>query len=134
LNSRRRYLDMLSCVYGAFQAESSLEQIIRNKWTRDVIASERELEFYKTHYLASSVIMLFTGKSETVLDMHKRLAALCFPWDKPEDKEKSTSQEDAVRRYQEMQKSGTIDGMKRDVSVNEIFTKWHDPLLDEEVK
>jgi hypothetical protein len=79
--------------------------------------------------------MLLLHKSDAVLDLHKRLIALCFPWDKPDPElDKDAEREEAVRRYQEMQKSGTIDGMKRDVSVNEVFDKWQDPLLAEEQK
>jgi len=135
LNTRRRYLDTLSCVYGAFQAETSVEALIRNKWLRDVIENERELDFYKTQYVGSCITMLLLHKSDAVLDLHKRLIALCFPWDKPDPElDKDAEREEAVRRYQEMQKSGTIDGMKRDVSVNEVFDKWQDPLLAEEQK
>lgn len=98
---------------------------------RDVLENERELDFYKTQYVASCVIMLITHKSDPVLDLHKQLIKSCFPWEKSEE-EKPDQTEDAVQRFKAMQESGTIDSLKRDVSANEVFTTWRDPLQNEE--
>ena len=112
------------------QAESSIEQAIRNKWMRDVLENERELEFYKTQYLAQCILVSLTQKTDTILDYHKRILNLCFPWSK-EVTDKQDTVEDAVRKFKAMHEAGTIEGVKNAVSVNEVFDKWTDPLLQD---
>jgi hypothetical protein len=77
--------------------------------------------------------MGITHQSEPVLNLHKQLIKSCFPWETSEE-EKPNQTEDAVQRFKDMQESGTIDNLKRDVSVNEVFSPWRDPLQNEESK
>ena len=123
-------MDTLSCVYGVMQTGSSIEQSIKNKWVRDVLENERELDWYKTQYLAAVTLMPILHKSEHVLELHKKLVALCYPWEVPE-KEGSANLEDAIKKFQEMQEKSTIQDVKKDVEVNELFVKWKDPLQEE---
>jgi hypothetical protein len=115
------------------QPESSLEQAIRNKWLRDVLENERELEFYKVQYLAAAILMPIVQKADTLIATHKKVISKCYPWEEvTEEQSKDAALKEAIQKYQAMQNSSTIQDVKKDVEVNEMFTKWKDPLLDDE--
>jgi isopropylmalate/homocitrate/citramalate synthase len=124
---------MVACASGVYRKEENIEAAIYNKWLREIFENEREFQLYQTQYLASSILVALTRNTDVVLEIHKKLIHLCFPWeDIGVQKNEDTLREEAIQKYKDTQER--IKDIKQDIGVNEVFAKWEDPLSNTEIK
>ncbi len=89
------------------------------------------MQYYAAQLQLATLLAITSGKTDSAISINNKLTKCTYPWEDITSLNvvAENSVEDAIKKYEEMKKAGTLDDV-RNVASNGVFEKYDQPVPD----